>query len=78
LRTPKAIVSVFKMLDRVTKEGWPHIPRKLSKEDAIEEACSSNIVNEVSTRELFKLFLQSLECIKIDIFSKLLPTIVAF
>ncbi len=56
-RIPKAIVNVFKMLNWVMKEGWPHIPRKLSKEDAIEEACSSNIVNEVYRREIFKPFL---------------------
>jgi hypothetical protein len=44
------------MFNWVTKEGWPHIARKWSKEDAIEEVSNRNTVNEVSRRKLFKLF----------------------
>jgi hypothetical protein len=43
------------------KEGWPQIPIIWLEEDAIEEASSNNIANKVSRRELFKLFLYSLE-----------------
>jgi hypothetical protein len=70
-RTGEAIVNVFKMFEWVMKEGWLRIPRKLSKKDAIEKACSSNTANEVSKREIFKLFLQSPACIKTDISLKL-------
>ncbi len=65
------------MFEWVTKEGWLCIPRKLSKEDAIEKACSSNTANEVSKRELFKLFLQSPARIKTNISLKLPQIIVA-
>ncbi len=37
------------------------------EEDAIEEASSNNIANKVSRRELFKLFLYSLEWVKTSI-----------
>jgi hypothetical protein len=47
------------------------MPRKRLEEDATEKASSSNTTNEVSGRELFKLFLQSPERIKIDISLKL-------
>jgi hypothetical protein len=39
------------------EKGWPHIPRKRSKEDVTEGANNSNTVNEVFGRKLFKLFL---------------------
>jgi hypothetical protein len=42
------------------KEGWPRIPIWL-EEDAIEKASSNNIANKVSRREIFKIFLYSLE-----------------
>jgi len=47
---PKATINVFGMFNWITKEGWPHIPRKRSKKDATKEASSSNIVNKVSAR----------------------------
>jgi hypothetical protein len=65
------------MFNWVTKEGWPHIPRKWSKEDATKEVNNNNIVNEISRRKLFNFFFQSSECIKINISLKLPPTIVA-
>jgi hypothetical protein len=65
------------MFNWVREEVSPHIPRKCSKEDAIEKANSSNIANEVSRRELFKLFFQSLEHVKTNISLKLPSTIVA-
>jgi hypothetical protein len=74
---PKVIINVFGMFNWITKEGWSHIPRKWSKEDAIEEANSSNIADEVFRRKLFKLFFKSLEHIKTNISLKLLSTIVA-
>jgi hypothetical protein len=55
-RILEAIINVFGMFNWVMKEGWPHIPRKWSKEDAIEEANSSNTINKISKRKLFKLF----------------------
>jgi hypothetical protein len=58
------------------EEGWMHIPRKQSKEDAIEKASSSNTANKVSRRKLFKLFFKSPECIKTNIFLKFPLTIV--
>jgi hypothetical protein len=71
LRTQEAIVNAFGMFDWVTEEGWLHIPRKRLEEDVIEEANNGNIANEVYEKELFKLFIQSLECIKTNIFLKL-------
>ncbi len=64
-------MNVFKMFDWFMKEGWPRIPRKRSKKDAIEETNSSNTTNEISKRKLFKLFFQSHERIKTDISLKL-------
>jgi hypothetical protein len=58
------------MLNWILEQGWMHIPRKQSKEDAIEEASSTNTNNKVSRRKIFKLFFKSLECIKINIFLK--------
>jgi hypothetical protein len=74
---PKATISVFGMFNWITKEGWPHIPRKWSKKDATKEASSSNTINKVYARKLFKLFLKSPKHIKTNVFSKLPPTIVA-
>jgi len=74
---PKVTINVFGMFNWITKEGWPHVPRKRSKKDAIKEASSSNIVNKVSARKLFKLFYKSHEDIKTSVFLKLPPTIVA-
>jgi hypothetical protein len=45
------------MFDWVTKAGWSCVPKKQSKNDVIEEANSNNIVNKVSGKELFKIFL---------------------
>jgi hypothetical protein len=59
------------MFDWVIEEGWLHIPRKRLEEDAIEEANNGNIANEVYDKKLFKLFIQSFECIKTNIFLKL-------
>ncbi len=77
LRTQEAIVNVFGMFDQVTEEGWLHIPRKRLEEDAIEEANNGNIASEVYEKQLFKLFIQSLECIKINISPKLPLTTIA-
>jgi hypothetical protein len=55
---PKATINVFGMLNWIMKEGWPHIPRKQSKEDATEEASSSNIANEVSRRKFIQIIFQ--------------------
>jgi hypothetical protein len=80
LRTPKSskgYINVFRMFNWVMEEGWPCIPRKWSKEDATKEVSSGNIVNEVSRRKSFKIFFQSPECIKTNIFLKLPPTIAA-
>jgi hypothetical protein len=74
---PKAKINVYGMFNWIMKEGWPHIPRKRSKKDAIEEAISNNIANEVFKRKLFKLFFKSPEHIKTNISLKLPPTIVA-
>jgi hypothetical protein len=74
---PKATINVFGMFNWITKEGWPHIPRKWSKKDATEKANSGNITNKVSRRKLFKLFFKSPERIKTNISLKLPPTIVA-
>ncbi len=54
-----------------------HIPRKRSKEDATEEANSSNTANEIFRRKLFKLFFKSLEHLKTNISLKLPSTIIA-
>jgi hypothetical protein len=53
------------------EKTWLRIPKKRLEEDATKEANNSNTANEVSTKELFKLFLQSPECIKTDISLKL-------
>jgi hypothetical protein len=74
LRIFEATVNVFKNFDWVTKEGWLHIPRKRSENDATKEANNNNIVNEGSKRKLFKLFLQSPKHVKINILLKLPPT----
>jgi hypothetical protein len=52
--------------------------QKIIKEDATKKTNSSNIVNEVSRKELFKLFFQNHECIKIDTSLKLPPPIATF
>jgi hypothetical protein len=74
---PEATINVFGMFNWIMKEGWPHIPRKRSKEDATKEANNSNTANKVSRKKLFKLFFKSPEHIKTNIFLKLPPTIVA-
>jgi hypothetical protein len=74
---PKATINVFGMFNWIMKEGWPHIPRKQSKEDATEEASISNIANKASRRKLFKLFFRSPVRNKTNIFLKLSPTILA-
>jgi hypothetical protein len=71
LRTPKVIVNVFRMFNWFMEERWLCIPRKRLEEDVTEEANINNTTNKVSGRKLFKLFFQSLERIKIDIFLKL-------
>jgi hypothetical protein len=74
---PNATINVVEMFNWIAKEGWPHIPRKQSKEDATKKTSSSNTANEVSRRKLFKLFFKSPEHIKTNISLKLSPTIVA-
>jgi hypothetical protein len=74
---PKATINVFGMFNWITKEGWPHIPRKRSKKDATKEVSSSNTINKVFARKLFKLLFKSPEHIKTNVFLKLPPTIVA-
>lgn len=77
LRTPKATINVFRTFDWVIEEGWPQIPKKLSKEAVIEEANSSNAIDEALGKKLFKLFFQSHEYINTKISLNPPPTIVA-
>jgi hypothetical protein len=65
LRTLKAIINVFKTLDWVMEKGWSHIPRKWSKEDAINEASNSNIVNKVSGKKYSNYFPKALNASKL-------------
>jgi hypothetical protein len=44
LKTPEAIVNVFRMLDWFMEEGWLCIPKKRLKEDATKKASNSNII----------------------------------
>ncbi len=74
LRIIEAIINVFRMFNWVTEKGWLRIPRIWSEGDVIEETNSSNITNEIFRRKLFKLFLQSHECIKINIYLNLPQT----
>jgi hypothetical protein len=65
---PKATNNVFGMFNWIMKEGWLHIPRKRSKEDATKEANSSNTATKFLEKNYSNYFSRALNASRLIFF----------